>query len=250
VSDRPVALVTGGAKRVGRAIALELARSGCDLVVTYRSSDREACTLADEAKPHGAGVRIDKLDLDNPEDVEAYAGTLRNDLKRLDVLVHNASVYEGCALEDVSSERALRDMRVHATSPLVLTSRLAPLLTSSTLPGGGCVVCLCDIHAMGLPRTGFAPYAMSKAATVELVRALAIDLAPGARAVGVAPGVVAWPDQGYESEEEAQRRYLERVPLKRAGTPEEAARLVRFLALESTYITGHVVPLDGGRSLR
>lgn len=250
MSERPVALVTGGAKRVGRAIAMELARAGCDLVVTYRSSDDEARTLADEAERHASSVRFDRLDLADADATDRYARTLRGKLGRLDVLVHNASVYEPSDLADVTGERAARDMRVHAISPLVLTSRLAPLLTTSALPGGGCVVCMCDIHAMGLPRKGFAPYAMSKAACVEMVRSLAIDLAPGARAVGIAPGVIAWPDGGYESDEAAQRAYLERVPLARAGTPEEAAGLVRYLALESTYITGQVVTLDGGRSLR
>ena len=109
---------------------------------------------------------------------------------------------------------------------------------------------MCDIHVMGLPRAGFVSYAASKAAVVELVRTFAAELAPGARCNGVAPGVVAWPDEGYESDTPTQERYIERVPLARSGTPEEAAKLVRFLALEATYTTGHIVPIDGGRRLR
>lgn len=250
MSGRPVAMITGGAKRVGRAIALELARAGCDLVVTYRSSADEARTLAAECEALGATARLERLNLDDLEAVDRLARHLHEDLDRLDVLVHNASVYEGCALGDVTPERALRDLRVHAVGPLMLTSRLAPLLTSSVMPGGGCVVSMCDIHAIGLPRKGFAPYAMSKAALAEMVRSLAIDLAPGARSVGVAPGVVRWPDEGYESDAASQEAYLSRVPLGRSGTLEEAARLVRFLALEATYTTGEIVRIDGGRSLR
>lgn len=139
--------------------------------------------------------------------------------------------------------------RVNALAPLLLTKHLAPLLTRSAMPGGGCVVCMCDIHAMGRPRTDFAAYSMSKAALAEMVRSLARDLAPGARAVGVAPGVVEWPDEGHESDEDSQQAYLKRVPLERAGTPEDAAEMIRWLALEATYVTGQVIPLDGGRSL-
>ena len=250
MSDRPVVLVTGGAKRVGRAIALAFAQSGCDLIITYRTSADEAKALAQDAGALGAQVLTEQLDLDDLEATERCARRLANGLSRLDVLVHNASVYEPCALSEVTAERALRDLRVHSVSPLLLSARLAPLLTASPRMGGGCVVCMCDIHAGGLPRKGFAPYAQSKAALAELVRSLATDLAPGSRAVGVAPGVIAWPDSGYESDTAAQEAYLERVPLGRSGTPEEAASLVRFLALEATYITGQILPIDGGRSLR
>ena len=244
--ERPLALITGGAKRVGRAIALALARAGCDLIVTYRSSANDARTLADEARAHGASVRLEALDLEDVERVDGWATALAAEVDRLDVLVHNASVYQPCALEEVTPERALRDLRVHSVSPLLLSARFAPALRSA----GGCVMCLCDIHAGGLPRKGFAPYAQSKAALAELVRSLAVDLAPEARAVGVAPGVVQWPDEGYESDEPSRSAYLTRVPLARTGTPEEAARLVRFLALEAGYVTGQILPIDGGRSIR
>ncbi|GAB4515176.1 MAG: SDR family oxidoreductase [Phycisphaerales bacterium] len=250
MTDRPLALITGGARRVGRAIALELARAGCDLIVTYRTSASEAHTLVEQAAAAGARATTEHLDLEDVDAVDAWATALATRLPRLDVLVHNASVYEPCPLDEVTAGRAERDLRVHAISPLLLSARLAPLLRDSPRPGGGCVVCLCDIHAGGLPRRGFAPYAISKAALAELVRSLAIDLAPDARAVGVAPGVVQWPDEGYESDDASREAYLARVPLRRSGTPEEAARLVRFLALESTYITGQIVPIDGGRSLR
>ncbi|MEM1423418.1 MAG: SDR family NAD(P)-dependent oxidoreductase, partial [Planctomycetota bacterium] len=102
MSERPLALITGGAKRVGRAIALELARAGCDLHVTYRASEREARTLADESSALGASVRLDALDLEDTAGTDAWARSLADGLDRLDVLVHNASVYEPCALEEVS----------------------------------------------------------------------------------------------------------------------------------------------------
>lgn len=248
--ERPVAVVTGGAKRVGRAIGLEFARCGCDVALTYRGSQDEAHETAEAIRATGVRARADRVDLGDPNDARAYAELLKSQTARTDVLVHNASVYEPCALEETDAVRMERDYRVHAVSPVLLTAALAERLRASAMPGGGAVVAMCDVHVMGLPRRGFASYAASKAAVVELVRTLAVELAPGARVNGVAPGVVAWPDAGYESDAHAQQRYLERVPLARAGTPEEAAKLVRFLALEATYTTGHIVPIDGGRRLR
>ncbi len=117
------------------------------------------------------------------------------------------------------------------------------------MKGGGAVVAMGDIHAMGLPRSSFAPYAMSKAALVEMVRSLARELAPRVRVNGVAPGVVAWPEQGYESDESAQAAYRRGVPPAGAGTPQAAAAAVAWLPLEGTYVTGQILRLDGGRSL-
>lgn len=247
-SPRPVACVTGGARRVGRAVALELARRGCDLAVTYHRSEAEALSLLAEARALGAAVRLDRLDVDDLGAVEAYGERLSR-ASRVDVLVHNASIYGGAALADVTPDAALRMYRVNALAPLVLTKRLAGRLAESDRPGGGSVVAMADVHAMGLPRKGFAAYAMSKSALVEMVRSLARELAPRVRVNAVAPGVVAWPEEGYESDAAAQAAYIARVPLARAGTPEDAAGAVAWLALDATYVTGQVVRLDGGRSL-
>jgi pteridine reductase len=170
------------------------------------------------------------------------------DLPRCDVLVHNASVYGPTPLEMMSAETAQLFWKVNTLAPLLLTKLLAGRLAESTLPGGGAVVAMADIHAAGRPRRGFAAYSMSKAALVEMVQTLARELAPKVRVNAVAPGVVAWPEDGKESEADKQA-YLKRVPLERAGTPEEAAEAVRWLALEAHYTTGQVVRVDGGRFL-
>jgi pteridine reductase len=249
MEERPLACVTGGARRVGRAIALELARRGCDLVVTFRDSGDEAASLVTEAGSLGAHVRLDRVDLADVEAVEDYGAMLASEERGVDVLVHNASIYRATPLDTLSSDDALEMYRVNALAPLMLTQRLAETLGRSEMNGGGAVVAMADIHAMGLPRSSFAAYAMSKSALVEMVRSLARELAPRVRVNGVAPGVVAWPEGGYESDPGAQAAYLKRVPLARAGTPEEAAGVVGWLALEATYMTGQVVRIDGGRSL-
>lgn len=245
--DRPIAFVTGGAKRVGRATCLALARAGCDVLTSYRSSASEAETLVRDVRALGREAEAFALDFDDLDAVVEAGERLARELPRLDVLVHNASVYAPSPLEELRAEQILSQYRVNAASPALLSGRLAPLLRSSAMRGGGAVVAMCDIHAMGRPRAGHLAYSMSKAALVELVNVLALNLAPGARVNGVAPGVVKWPDEGYESDEESQRRYQQRVPLDRPGTPEEAAETVRWLALDATYLTGQVVRVDGGR---
>lgn len=248
-APRPLALITGAARRVGRAVALELARHGCDVLFTFNASEDDAISLAKELAALGATASFFRLDLADSDGVEAFASERAETLKRLDILVHNASVYDPSPLTDVTPDAAITQYRINALAPLLLTARLAPLLSSSVLPGGGAVVAMVDIHSMGRPRKDFAAYSMSKAALAEMVQCLARDMAPQVRINGVAPGVVAWPESGEESDPQAQRKYTRRIPLERAGTPEDAARAVRWLALEATYVTGEIIRVDGGRWL-
>ncbi|MCC6661356.1 MAG: SDR family oxidoreductase [Phycisphaerales bacterium] len=249
MTGRPVAMVTGAARRVGRAIARSLAESAFDLILTYHHSHTEATETARDLATLGAGVRLEQLDLSDLGAVAAFGARLGGELPRLDVLVHNASVYGPSPVAALDAGELLRNYRVNAGAPLLLSAALAPLLSRSPLPGGGCIVAMCDIHAMGRPRRDFAAYSMSKAALAEMVRSLARDLAPGVRVCGVAPGVIAFPEHGPDADPEAQQRYLSRVPLGRSGTPRDAAEVVRWLALDAHYVTGEIVRLDGGRWL-
>jgi pteridine reductase len=251
--DRPVALITGAARRVGRAVALAFARAGYDLVITYNTSADDADRTADDLRRAGARVKTGRLDLADLAAAESAGRELARTLPRLDALVHNASTYDQTPLATLTGADLLRHYTVHAAAPLLLSRELAPLLARSPLPGGGAIVAMADIHALGehgLPRRdNFAAYAMSKAALVEMIRTLARELAPRVRANAIAPGVVAWPDAGHESDDATQTAYLKRVPLARPGTPEEAAAAVLFLAQGATYTTGQILRLDGGRSM-
>lgn len=251
-TSRPVALVTGGARRVGGAICRALARAGCDIHLTCLTSDAEARALVKELSALNARACAHKLDLSDPSAVESFVGKVLSELPRLDILVHNASAYAATPLAEVTAEQYERMHRINALSPLLLSRGLAPLLSRSPMSGGGAIVALCDIHAMGLPRAHYSAYAMSKAALAEMVRTLAIELAPSVRVNAVAPGVVAWHDDGAPHEPDAQgrARYLTRVPLGRVGTPEDAAEAVRWLAMDAKFTTGQIIRVDGGRSLR
>lgn len=248
-SSRPLAIVTGGARRVGRAICLALGRSGCDVLLTYRASERAAIATRDDVRALGVQAEARRLDLNDLQAVQAFGAEAASNHARVDILVHNASVYEPSPLESMSAEQALNHYRVNALAPLLMTTALAAKLRESLLPGGGALVAMCDIHAMDRPRRNFAAYNLSKAALAQMVMSLALDLAPRVRVNGVAPGVVAFPESGHESDPEMQRRYLSRVPLERSGTVEEAAEAVRWLALDATYMTGQIIRVDGGRSL-
>jgi pteridine reductase len=252
---RPLALVTGASRRVGRAIALELARAGCDLLITYRSSEQEADSLSREVAAMGGQATLYRVDLSDLGEVERFGDQLAQSLPKLDVLVHNAAAYEPTPIAsdgsglDVNSLR--EQMTINAMAPLVLTAQLRGLLERSRLPGGASVVAIGDIHAMGRPRATYVAYAMSKAAVLEMVHCLARELAPQVRVNAIAPGVIAWQereDPGTSMQVE-QAKYLRRIPLGRFGTPDDAAKVVRWLALDATYITGQILRVDGGRWL-
>jgi pteridine reductase len=246
---RPVALVTGAARRVGRAVALKLGAAGCDVYFTYHGSGEEAEALARELAELGSTGSFHQVDLADREQVDALGRDLAGTLTKLDVLVHNASVYSASPLSDMSLDEVMRQYQVNAAAPLVLTARLAPLLAQSDIKGGAAVIAFTDIHAMGRPRRDFAAYSMSKAAVTEMIYSLARDLAPSVRVNGVAPGVVAWPEEGQEADPDMQRKYVRKIPLARPGTPDDAAEVVRWLAFEATYLTGEIIRVDGGRWL-
>jgi pteridine reductase len=246
--SKPVAVVTGAARRVGRAIALELARRGCDIVVHFGTSAREAESCAREVESLGSKAMTLQADLADTSAVERLAASALA-LPRVDILVHNASRYVPSPLGSLNAEDALLDYRINALAPLLLSARLASKLGASPLAGGGAIVCMTDMHALGRPRSNHAAYSMTKAALTHMVECLARDLAPHVRVNGVAPGVVDWPAAGPETDPAMQARYLARTPLARPGTPEDAAKAVAWLALEATYATGQIVRVDGGRWL-
>ncbi len=248
---RPTALVIGGARRVGAAICRELADSGCDVVFTYHTSEREAEEL--EAELNGARGRVvatkERLEMHEPQRLAAQIDAIVAGRASWDVLVVCASSYKPCSLAAFTAARAIADYQVNAIAPAMICQAMAPRLAESAMPGGGSIVMMGDVHAMGVtgrPRRGFVTYSMSKCAMTELALVLSRELAPRVRVNVVAPGVVAFPESGPEADEAMQARYLSRVSLGRSGTPQDAAVAVRFLALEAAYVTGQVLRVDGG----
>lgn len=236
------AIVTGAARRVGRAIALELARAGFDVTITYLTSEAEARAAASEIQGLGRRALAARADLTDPQAaVDRICNDHINTFGRLDVLVNNASLYLPGDLAHTSLDTLRKLNAIHVESPLLLAQRLAPLLRAAR----GHVVNMADLLAER-PWPHYLAYCASKAALANLTLGLARELAPEVTVNAIAPGAVEWPDDYPQAERE---KYLRRVPLGRAGTPDDVAKLVRFLVTDGSYITGQVLRLDGGRSV-
>jgi pteridine reductase len=241
-SESKVALVTGAAHRVGRAVALRLAEGGFDVAITYLSSEADARETVQMIEARSRRALAIRADLTDPAKAIAEIGRAFNErYSRLDVLVNNASIYERSGLADTSSEQMRRLFAIHVESPLLLCRIFKPFLVGSR----GTVVNMVDLLAER-PISEYLAYCASKGALVSLTLGLARELGPEVTVNGIAPGAVEWPPDLTAAQREG---YLKRVPLKHAGTPEDVAKLVYFLATTGKYITGQIIRLDGGRSI-
>ena len=236
-------LVTGAAKRVGCSIARELHASGAKIMVHFRSMADAAEALTAEfnsARPESAACQ--QADLLNIDALSALVTTTVAHFGRLDALVNNASSFFATPFGEINE--AVWDDLVGSNfkAPLFLTQAAAPHLKTVH----GAVVNITDIHAER-PMAGFSLYCAAKAGLLGLTRALAIELAPEVRVNAVAPGPILWPDDSTFSSE-TRDRIVGHTLLKRAGSPQDVARTVRFLIEDAPYVTGQVISIDGGRS--
>ena len=237
-----VALVTGGAKRVGRAIVQKLADEGFDVAFTYLSSEAEAAAFEHDLKSIGRRAMAIRTDLTQPDTAPgAVFDAFKQQFNQLDVLVNNASLFQAARLGNTTLDMMRNVAAIHVQSPLLLCQKFASMLRSC----GGHVVNMIDLLAER-PWPDYLIYCASKAALANLTLGLARELAPEVTVNGIAPGVVDWPDDYPQSERE---KYLNRVPLARPGTPQDVANLVHFLVTGGSYITGQIIRLDGGRSI-
>ncbi len=237
------ALITGAARRVGRAVALELASAGCDIAIHHRTSRDAAESLAEEIRTLGRRAVLVRGDLADPSMPARIVAETVEQLGRLDVLVNNASIFEKTPIDHADPTHWERVFRVNVIAPAMLSRAAAPHMKAC---GAGRIVNFTDILA-DRPSRGYDAYCASKAALASLTRSLARDLAPEITVNAIAPGVAVFPDS-YD--DKTRERIIARVPLAREGTPEEIAAAIRFLVADADYITGQVIPVDGGRSIR
>lgn len=249
-ANRPVALITGAARRIGAAIVRQLHAAGYDIALHYRGSTDAAQALAaalndaraDSVLPLQADLgEFDRL----PELVAATVGRFG----RLDALVNNASTFEPSPIGATTPAQWDHLFASNAHAPFFLAQAAAPHLRQA----GGAIVNLTDLYAER-PLRDHTVYCMAKAALLAMTRSLALELAPQVRVNAVAPGAILWPepngsDIAGDSCSLKQAQMLERTPLARTGTPEEVAEAVRWLLMDARYSTGQVLHLDGGRML-
>jgi NAD(P)-dependent dehydrogenase (short-subunit alcohol dehydrogenase family) len=239
--DRPVALVTGGARRVGREIALELAAHGWDVALHYRSSAVEAHATVQDLRERGAGAQAFAVDLADEAACRALVPAVLAHFGRLQAVVNNASLFEHDDIHSFSLALMERHWRSNVAPAVLLAQALHAQLGEGQT---GCVVNLLD-QKLWNPNPDYLSYTLSKAALEAANTLLAQALAPRVRVCGVAPGVTlpSGPMDQHDFEQ-AHRR----TPLQRSSTAADIARAVRFL-LEAPAITGTTLLVDGGQHL-
>lgn len=237
------ALVTGGARRVGAAIARRLHGAGAKVVLHYRDSAADADALAAELNAVRAkSAATVKAELLAPIAPRALVAAAVDAFGALDVLVNNASAFFPVAIGAIEPSHWEELVGANLRAPLFIAQEAAPNLAARA----GCIVNIVDIHAER-PLKGYAVYSIAKAGLAALTRSLALELAPKVRVNGVAPGAIAWPEDGQLDPAE-RARVVATTPLARIGTPEDIAQAVHFLAC-APYVTGQIIAVDGGRSI-
>lgn len=237
-----VALVTGAARRVGRAIAVGLAEAGCDVAIHYHRSESDARETARLVEGLGRRAALLCADLCEPGAATGLPGAAAERLGRLDILVNNASTFEQRAFESLDAAAWRRAFEINTIAPALLAQAAAPHLRRG---GRGRIINLLDIAAER-PWRRHAAYSASKAALANATLGMAKALAPDICVNGVAPGVAEFPD---DMDEGTRDRIVERVPARRCGRPEDIAAAVVFLARDASYVTGTILTVDGGLSL-
>jgi NAD(P)-dependent dehydrogenase (short-subunit alcohol dehydrogenase family) len=232
------ALITGGAKRIGKAVALALAAQGYDIALHCNRSAEAANLVRHEVLAAGQQCSVFPADLADEGELFGLIQTVFEVFPRLSLLVNNASIFEPGSLLDTELDLFQRHMDVNLRAPFFLIRDFARFAEQ------GHIINLVDARILAVP-TGYAAYSVSKAALHALTRMLALELAPGFRVNAIAPGLILPPPGQPES-------YLDRlagkVPLKRSGSPENVVKAVSYL-LGNEFVTGECLRLDGGEWL-
>jgi NAD(P)-dependent dehydrogenase (short-subunit alcohol dehydrogenase family) len=245
--ERPLAgrraLVTGAGRRLGREIAIALARSGCDVIVHYRRSRDDALSVVAEIQDMGVEATAVQVDLADETAVGGMLDTSWETIGPIDFLVNSASMFGESRLRSVDMDDVILNLRINAWAPLVLIRHLAAWVEKAGRRAA--VVNLLDTRIAGEDRE-HAAYHLSKRALADLTRMTAVEYAPTLRVNGVAPGAILPPEQHGDAYLEARAAA---APMRRPGTTEDVTGAVLYL-LMAPFVTGEIVFVDGGQNLR
>ena len=234
-----VALVTGSAKRLGRAVALRLAEEGADVVIHYRESRAEAAEAVAEVEKLGRRAIAVTADLGNVSEIKWLFDETAKQFGRLDILVNSAANFLPASIVSTTEEIWDASLNTNLKAPFFCAQAAAPLLRRSK----GAIINFADSGGLlGWP--GYIAHSVSKAGVVMLTKALAKALAPEVRVNAVAPGTITMPGDPPEWEAD----FIKLAPLGRSGTPSDVSDAVVFLA-RAKFITGQTLVVDGGRTL-
>ena len=237
-----IALITGGARRIGAVIASTMHEAGYGVILHYRQSEQEAKNLADLLNASRINSAwIVKADLQSVLQIEQMMVEIITKVGRLDVLINNASSFFETPIGDVQEKHWDDLMGSNLKAPFFVSQTAFPSLKKYQ----GCIVNIVDIYAQRA-LSNYPVYSSAKAGLYALTQSLARELAPNVRVNGVSPGVILWPEN---LQAESQRQIIENIPLQRKGSPEDVAETVLFLSDKGRYITGQVIAVDGGKGL-
>ena len=244
-SNQPVALVTGGAQRIGAEICRCLHGRGYRIIIHYRHSSAAAqqlCKDLNAQRPQSAATLA--ADMTSLAQVQALAEQALEVWQRVDVLINNASGFYPTPIGEATEADWDALMGSNLKGPFFLSQALALALGKNS----GCIINLVDIYSKN-PLPSHNIYCMAKAGVAMMTQSLALDLAPAIRVNGVSPGNILWPEHASDYWEQEKQELTERVPLKREGEASDIAKTVVFLVADAPYITGQILAVDGGRSL-
>jgi 3-oxoacyl-[acyl-carrier protein] reductase/pteridine reductase len=233
------ALVTGAARRIGRALALTLARAGADVTITYRGSEKEAQQTVDDLQAAGVRAQAVRCDVRNAVDVEAAVAAVVKEFGRLDLLVNNAGLFETAKLEEISLEQWDAMFETNTRGPFLMAKAAYPHLKAAR----GRIINIGSLGGLH-PWPTHGHYCTSKAALHMLTQTMSKAFAPEISVNCVAPGMIVNGEVAEDYEHFAQK-----TPMKRNGTQEDVAAAVMFFATGPHFITGQILSVDGGLGL-
>ena len=241
--NNKIALVTGSARRIGAVIIRILHEAGANVVVHYRQSSMDAeilCKLLNKIRQNSC-IAI-QADLDDIKNMPEMIDTIVKKMGKLDIIINNASSFYPTPLGKTTEKQWDDLMGSNLKAPFFLSQAALLQLKANK----GCIVNIVDVHGFRAMKD-YPVYSTAKAGLLMLTQALAREFGPEVRVNGVAPGAILWPEMNENIVDQPQ--LLDKTALKRQGTPEDIAKTVLFLVQNADYITGQVIPVDGGRML-
>ncbi|MFT6732606.1 MAG: pteridine reductase [Polaribacter sp.] len=245
INNRPVALITGASKRIGKSIALELHSRGVDIAIHCNDSKIEAAQLANRLnKIRCESAFVVQHNLYASNDPKQIIKETLMQFNRLDYLINNASIFYPMPINESVQQQINEVIKVNATQP----KKLMLLACEEIKKRKGAIVNLIDIYAMRGHKDHSA-YVASKSMLQELSKQIAVEMAPEIRVNSVSPGAILWPEDETEEQKKLRVKILEKTAIKRIGKASDISKTVAFLLLDAHYMTGANINVDGGRSL-